>query len=376
MIMRQFCFCQKGSIIVFFALLLPTLLAFIGFAVDISYVYVQRSHMQNVADAATLAGAGKLGTSNAAAQTFAQTYIAKNSNANDTSQTVNYTFSTANNLKNIRVDITQDVPLFFWRYFGFDTMNVTVHANGSYSGGSKNIFDYTLISGSSNGILNLGPGGGNTYNGAIHSNYKLSQGGGTNTATGYITAVAATNAMWSTTSSSFTYDKTKATGGQSSIDISVANSGLSSLINKIKSQNTYSGNYIDGLDLSTFGEGIYVTGSFKPSYVKWDGSLDTTTIVIADGDIVFPGNNGKTMSSNNHLIFCSLNGNITFTYSGTFYGILYAPNGNINLYMGGSTFNGSIVGKTLDLGYGNTTINGKSFGIGSSTSGTSIKLTE
>jgi len=372
--MRQFCFWQKGSVIVLFALLLPTILAFTGLAVDLSSVYVQRSHIQNVADAAALAGAGKLGTSNNAAQAFAQTYITKNSAANDDSQTVNYTFSTANNLKKIRVDITQNVPLFFWRYFGFDAMNVNVHAIASYRGASKNIFEYTIISGSSNGILNLGPGGGNTYNGAIHSNYKISQGGGTNTATGDITAVSTD--MWSTTSSSFTYDKSRAKSGQDSIDISVANSGLSSLINKIKSQNTYSGNYTDGLDLSTFGEGIYVTGSFKPSYVKWDGSLDTTTIVIADGDIVFPGNNGKTMSSNNYVIFCSLNGNITFTYSGTFYGILYAPNGNINLYMGGSTFNGSIVGKTLDLGYGNSTINGKSFGIGSSTSGTSIKLTE
>jgi Flp pilus assembly protein TadG len=374
--MRQIRFCQKGSIIVLFALLLPTILAFTGLAVDLSYVYVQRSHMQNVADAAALAGATKLGTSNDAAQTLAETYITKNRDASDSGETVGYTFPSENNLKKIRVDITKDVPLFFWRYFGFDTMNLTVHATSSYQGASKNIFDYSIISGSPNGILNLGPGGGNTYNGAIHSNYKISQGGGTNKATGDITAVTAKNDMWSTTSSSFTYDKSKAIGGQPSIDISVANSGLSSLINKIKSQNTYSGNYTDGLDLSKFGEGIYVTGSFKPSYVKWDGSLDTTTIVIADGDIVFPGNNGKTMSSNNHIIFCSLNGNITFTYNGTFYGILYAPNGNINLYMGGSTFNGSIVGKTLDLGYGNTTINGKSFGIGSSTSGTSIKLTE
>lgn len=373
--MRKTNLLQRGSILVLTAVLLPIMLAFTGLAVDIGYVYVQHAHMQNVADAAALAGASKLGTSNSAAQSFANAYIDKNKDDTDTNQTVTYSFPSENSLKKLRVDISKDVPLFFFKYFDFSTLNLTVHATASYQGGGKNIFAYTIISGSDNGILNLGPGGGNTYNGLIHSNYKISQGGGNNTATGTITAVS--KDIWSSTSQNSFHLNGTATGNASAIDISVANSGLSSLIDKIKSQNSYKNTYTDGLDLSSFGEGIYVTGDFKPGYVKWDGNLDTTTIVIAEGDIVFPGNNGKTMSSNNHIIFCSLNGDINFTFNGPFYGILYAPNGKINLNMGGSTFNGSIVGKTLDLGYGNTTINGKSFDIGSGSGGTTkVSLTE
>ena len=354
---------QKGSILVLAAFTIPFLFALSALAVDLSYLYAQRAHIQNIADAAALAGATVLGSSQNEATTMAQTYVARNSNATDADNKVSYTFPIENGIKKIRVDITKSAPLIFMKYFNYNTAPLAVYAIASYSDSGPNIFDYAAISGANNGILNLGPGGGNRYNGFFHSNYKIHRGGGNNTLqSGTITAVDP--AIWADTSSSFILNGT-AEGGKNPIDISVENSGLASLIGQIKNQNHYAGNYTDGLDLSSFGTGIYVAGSFKPGWVKWEGNLDTTTVVIAEGDIVFPGNNGKTMSANNHIIFCSLTGNITFTFNGPFYGILYAPKGNITLYMGGSTFNGSLVGNTISLGYGNSTINGKSFaGVG------------
>lgn len=351
---------QKGSILVLAAFTIPFLFALSALAVDLSYLYAQRAHIQNIADAAALAGASQLELSVEAAEAMAQAYISRNSNASDSTNIVTYSFPNNNGLRNIRVDIQKNAaPLLFMNYFNFNTAPIAVHAIASSRVGTPGIFDYAAISGANNGILNLGPGGGNRYNGLFHSNYKIHRGGGNNTLqSGSITAVDP--AIWADTSSSFILNGT-AEGGKNPIDISVENSGLASLIGQIKNQNHYAGNYTDGLDLSSFGTGIYVAGSFKPGWVKWEGNLDTTTVVIAEGDIVFPGNNGKTMSANNHIIFCSLTGNITFTFNGPFYGVLYAPKGNITLYMGGSTFNGSLVGNTISLGYGDSTINGKSF---------------
>ena len=47
---------QTGSVIVFVALMLPFLILFAGMAIDIGRAYLYKSHMQNAADAAALAG--------------------------------------------------------------------------------------------------------------------------------------------------------------------------------------------------------------------------------------------------------------------------------------------------------------------------------
>lgn len=388
--MRLFHTCQKGSILTLMAFTIPFLFALSAIAVDCGGLYVQRSHMQNMADAAALAGAAKLGSSNDDAKALAEEYIQKNSAADDASNTYTYTVSEKNGAKTLRVDVAKAASLLFMKMFNFDSVNLSVYAVASRSSGSKNIFEYTIISGAQKGetidtskvqyywnnpdprVLNLGPGGTNTFNGKIHSNYLVNQGGGKVTVNGTLTAVD--SAIWSSPqSSSFALNGTYKTDNL--IDISVNNSGLSDLIEQTKSRNTYSGNFTNAAYFNKFGNGIYVTGAFTPSYIPSDSSLDTTTVVIAEGNINFPSNNGKSMSSNNHIIFISLKGNIDLTFNGPFYGILYAPNGNINLNMGGSTFTGSIIGKTLSLGYGSTTVNYNSY-VSSSSRPAKVQLIE
>lgn len=51
---------QRGAFMVFFAILVPLFLGMIGFAVDAGFIYMQKAKMQDIADAAALAGAGHL----------------------------------------------------------------------------------------------------------------------------------------------------------------------------------------------------------------------------------------------------------------------------------------------------------------------------
>ncbi|MBQ1866947.1 pilus assembly protein TadG-related protein, partial [Selenomonas sp.] len=48
---------QKGAILILTALLLPMLICGTGLAVDLGNIYVQKTRLQNTADAAALAGA-------------------------------------------------------------------------------------------------------------------------------------------------------------------------------------------------------------------------------------------------------------------------------------------------------------------------------
>ena len=51
---------QRGAFMVFFAILVPLFIGMIGFAVDAGFIYMQKAKMQDIADAAALAGAARL----------------------------------------------------------------------------------------------------------------------------------------------------------------------------------------------------------------------------------------------------------------------------------------------------------------------------
>ena len=51
---------QRGAVIVLFALLLPVLFGFMGLGIDVGLAYVEKGKVQDIADAAALAGAAKL----------------------------------------------------------------------------------------------------------------------------------------------------------------------------------------------------------------------------------------------------------------------------------------------------------------------------
>ena len=226
--------------------------------------------------------------------------------------------------------------------------------------------------------MNLGSGGGNTYNGPIYSNYKIFA-DNNNTVNGQVSTVDK-NAWFQNPPNNGDFSQALQTN-QPAIDISVANSPLSDLIANLKTNPNYLGNYSSGdytgpLDtgaLAANGKGLYVHGNFKPGYTQ---SLANSTIIIADGDISIPSENNRPLG-NNHIIFCSLHGNIYYNFGPSpFNGVLYAPEGNIML-SGQAVFNGSIVGQTLIAADGNNTITHTSFPETSSgSSSTKIQLIE
>ena len=57
---------QKGSVLALLAILLPVLLGFTGLAVDIGRLYMEKGRLQNIADAAVLAGLTELKVQNKA----------------------------------------------------------------------------------------------------------------------------------------------------------------------------------------------------------------------------------------------------------------------------------------------------------------------
>ena len=85
---------QQGLALVYIALMLISLCAFIGLAVDIGYMYVAKGQLQNAADSAALAGASQL-PSQTDARTKAKEFAAANSATNTP---VNISSSGANTL--------------------------------------------------------------------------------------------------------------------------------------------------------------------------------------------------------------------------------------------------------------------------------------
>jgi Flp pilus assembly protein TadG len=71
---------QRGSVIIWFALLLPVLLGFAALAIDLARLNLARVELQNAADAAALAGSHTFAdtASFSAAQTEAQALVAAN----------------------------------------------------------------------------------------------------------------------------------------------------------------------------------------------------------------------------------------------------------------------------------------------------------
>ena len=53
--------CQRGVVMVFYAILLPVLFGFMGLSLDAGLAYVEKGKVQDIADSAALAGAAKLG---------------------------------------------------------------------------------------------------------------------------------------------------------------------------------------------------------------------------------------------------------------------------------------------------------------------------
>ena len=155
---------QRGAIMVLLAVLLPVLFGFIGFAIDIGLAYVEHGKMQDIADAAALAGAAHLSDSerDTTVKDAVKAYVEANGiklGANDlVKKEDSSAWNTADTLANgqdalvsygivsvnkngetrdrVRVRITKRAPLFFFNVLGDFSDGIVVAAKAAAEGGS------------------------------------------------------------------------------------------------------------------------------------------------------------------------------------------------------------------------------------------------
>ena len=158
--------CQRGVVMVFYAILLPVLFGFMGLSLDAGLAYVEKGKAQDIADAAALAGAAKLsadGHNNmyaikAAVESFAEAnglklqegdLVEKAANAWDTKESVAsghqavLAYGVVNvtrddkTVPRVRVRITKRVPVVFLSMVEGIADNIVVSAKAAAEGGSE-----------------------------------------------------------------------------------------------------------------------------------------------------------------------------------------------------------------------------------------------
>lgn len=152
------CWRQRGAIIVFTAFLLPLLMACTGFAFDLGNLYIHKTRLQNAADAAVLAGAREYAAqqetidSHPNADEEAGRYVDSDAQNRNLPNAIGrgYRAREVDDAVYYRVDLTENVPLYFLRIFGLTDQDVSADSvaaigkvggdNGGGSGSGKDLF--------------------------------------------------------------------------------------------------------------------------------------------------------------------------------------------------------------------------------------------
>lgn len=111
---------RKGAVAAMVALALPAMIGFGALAVDVGALYVNKTQLSAMADAAVLAGAQELPKNPDQATVMAKDYAGRNGVPGDT---VAVTISLDNKI--IQVDIKRSVPLYFAKAFNMNTSDVS-----------------------------------------------------------------------------------------------------------------------------------------------------------------------------------------------------------------------------------------------------------
>lgn len=364
-------FKQKGSVLILMAFTIPLLMLCSAIAVDVGSFYVQRSRMQNIADAAALAGASQLQTSEATAKSLAQNYGKKNGETIPDGQ---ITFLTDGTTKKIRVDINKDAPLLFFKYFkdilGTNTINLTVHAIAASTGGTPGIFDYSIISGGTGTFYLLSPGGSDRgiFNGPIHTNGAFQFGSGSQnlpSAGLQINApISISVPKYDITALDTTYNQVFAsnfTYGTPTIDITETNPVVKAKIVALtNTANTFSPSnpaYVYGsINAFALTTPLYVNGSLPytnviPGPTYQGGVVNNDIVIVSTGDMTLSFS-AITFSSTATITLISLTGNITIYNSpqnNPHLNInMLAPKGNITIQGGGpEIMDGYLIAQSL-----------------------------
>ncbi len=126
---------QRGAFLILVAFLLPLIMAMLGFVIDFGNVYWHKSVLQNCADASSLGGAkaGDKGKTfkKSDADSMADKLLAKNKRYDSKKKSYQYLGSKSDpkNTHYYVVTLTEKVPMYFLKYFGYNEMEIEASCN-------------------------------------------------------------------------------------------------------------------------------------------------------------------------------------------------------------------------------------------------------
>ncbi len=339
---------ESGQSMVIFALLFVVICGFASFSIDISRVALEKSHLQNAIDAASLGAAQDLPDTTKATATANQ-YIQLNGYE---PSDISITYSNSN--KTINIAGAKEVPYTFAKVLGLTS--TTVHPSAAATlVGLGAAFDYTLFSGNPTTTLSI-TGSGQYIGGDAHSNSKFTITGSNQNITGSGEAVSQFTITGSAITIGDTCEGSSITTTGSNIQIGAKVYSPAQLVDMpdfsdvIKSQAEAAGQSYNGNKIFT-GCGINVD---SPVYVNGNVTITGSNFtgkgcILATGNITFTGS-GLTSKSGDAVCFYSKNGNISITGSSAVVdGILYAPKGTISITGSSVTVNGRVIADKLSL---------------------------
>jgi Flp pilus assembly protein TadG len=367
---------QEGAVAVVMGIMIVAIMGFVGLALDLGYLMVTKTKMQNAVDAAAAAGA--LQFSSITVPPSASDQTKANSEANTILQSNGFTLVTVsptyptnatwngNSVPAISVSFTQTVPNLFMTVLGISSVQLSAAAEAvliSLPSPGKPFFNSLGVPNTLFSVQNLTLNGSQSITGTIFTDAYLTMNGsevvngnavgvqgitmcGSEKISGYAQA---------TSVGEITLNGSEQIGGGTkggATNISLPDFSQA-IINATSSANTYSSSQTFN-GITNVNGSIYVNGD-----VTINGSVNWNGCILATGNITINGSSQITGS--NQVFLYSGNGNITDNGSSSFGTggtngsnvIAYAPNGTI-IINGSSSWYGLVIGNQLTLnGSGN-----------------------
>jgi Flp pilus assembly protein TadG len=349
---------ESGQALVFLAITAVALLGFGAMAVDVGRVSVEKTNLQDVADAAALAGAYELPTA-----ASARAAAIDNGEKNGLDE-VEITVNTPYNGDSTKVEVicTKHIDYTLARVLGYTETDITARAVAQKSGMAGGPFGYAVFSGSDSDTLTIN-GSSQNITGSVHTNYRFSMNGSAQYITGSVGAVNRIKINGSSISVTGTCQAPTINVNGSSISIGqkvytaapvIAMPDFSEEIEAlaISGGTYYTGNKSYNGSSLNVDTPIYVNGNLSINGSSFSG----TGMIVATGNITFNGSNLK-YSGTDAVCFYSVNGDITINGSSArLDGMLYAPNGDITMNGSSQTINGRVIANTVTFNGSSLTI--------------------
>lgn len=322
---------EQGQALVVFALALVVIMGFAATALDVGRVALEKSEMQNIVDAAALAGAQEL-PSAINAQNIA-TSIAE-ANGAETSE-IKITSPYKGDPNSLEIVCTRKIMYSFARVLGFTEIDLSVRAVAMKGASLPQVFtDYGIFSESATEPLSIGKNN-NESNGAIHANNKVVI-NGNNNQFARVTANAG-----------ITVNLKKNNIGSLDEDvpiITIPEEFKQALLDQVTSApQKYTGNQTfggNGLDLN---QSVYVQGNVT---IKGN-NLTGKGFIYATGDIKIDGNNTQIGTAAEPVFIYSEKDVIIAGNNNVMYCVIYAPNGTIDVQKNNWELHGRMIGKSF-----------------------------